>query len=256
MERDMKMNEMNEKSPKIISVIGIGPGGMRGMTLEAADALEDSDTIVGYTAYTDLVRPMFPGKHYLSTPMTKEADRCRAAFEETEKGHKTAVICSGDAGVYGMASLMIMIGRDYPDTEIRIIPGVTAALSGAALLGAQLTGDFCLISLSAYLTPEEVIEKRLKAAADGDLVIVLYNPMSRKRPDSLKKACDILLQYRSADTVCGMTERIGRDGQSSEILNLGELRNRDVDMFTTVFIGNSATVLERGRMVTKRGYRL
>ena len=240
---------------KLLYAIGIGPGGREGITIAAEEAMQSCDTIVGYSVYIDLVKDRLPGKKFISTPMTKETDRCRLALEEANGGHATAMICSGDAGVYGMSGLMYEVGERYPDVKLRIIPGVTAALGGGAVLGAPLIHDFCLISLSDLLTPMEKIEKRLQAAAEADFCIVLYNPSSHKRKDYLQKACDILLQYRKPDTVCGIVENIGRDGETSRVLTLGELRNTDVNMFTTVFIGNSQTKNLNGKMVTPRGYK-
>lgn len=240
---------------KLLNVVGIGPGAWNKMTIEAAEALQCSDTIIGYTVYIDLVKEHLPGKEFLSTPMKKEVERCVMAFEEAEKGKTVSMVCSGDAGVYGMSGLMYEVGERYPDVKLRIIPGVTAALGGGAVLGAPLIHDFCLISLSDLLTPMEKIEKRLQAAAEADFCIVLYNPSSHKRKDYLQKACDILMQYRKPDTVCGIVENIGRDGETSRVLSLGELRNTDVNMFTTVFIGNSQTKNLNGKMVTPRGYK-
>lgn len=239
----------------IIYVVGIGPGAYEKMTIEAADTLRDSDVIIGYTVYVDLVREHFPEKEFLTTPMRKEVDRCRMAFEEAEKGRKVAMICSGDAGVYGMAGLMLELGREYPDCEVRVIPGVTAATGGAAVLGAPLIHDFALISLSDLLTPWEKIEKRLRLAAEADFVICLYNPGSKKREDYLEKACEIMMESKSGDTVCGLVSQIGREGESMRVLPLKELKKTPVDMFTTVFIGNSQTVEVDGKMVTPRGYR-
>jgi precorrin-3B C17-methyltransferase len=187
--------------------------------------------------------------------MKKEADRCRLAFAEAEKGKNVSLICSGDAGVYGMSGLMYRIGKDYPEVNLRIIPGVTAALAGAAVLGAPLIHDFCLISLSDLLTPIDKIRKRLEAAGEADFAVVLYNPSSRKRSDYLAKACDILLRYRDRSTVCGIVENIGREGEKKTVLTLGELRDTPVNMFTTVFIGNSQTTQSGDFMVTPRGYR-
>lgn len=240
---------------KLLNVVGIGPGAWNKMTIEAAEALQCSDTIIGYTVYIDLVKEHLPGKEFLSTPMKKEVERCVMAFEEAEKGKTVSMVCSGDAGVYGMSGLMYEVGERYPDVKLRIIPGVTAALGGGAVLGAPLIHDFCLISLSDLLTPMEKIEKRLQAAAEADFCIVLYNPSSHKRKDYLQKACDILLQYRKPEIVCGIVENIGRDGETSRVLTLGELRNTDVNMFTTVFIGNSQTKNLNGKMVTPRGYK-
>lgn len=238
-----------------IYVVGIGPGAYEKMTIEAAEALKDSDTIIGYTVYVDLVKDHFPDKRFLTTPMTKEVDRCVLAFEEAKKGHVVSMICSGDAGVYGMAGLMYEVGEKYPEVELSIIPGVTAATGGAAVLGAPLIHDFCLISLSDLLTPWEKIEKRLLTAAEADFVVCLYNPSSKKRHDYLAKACDLMLKYKEEDTVCGIVSNIGREGEAYRVLTLKELRDTAVDMFTTVFIGNSQTKALAGKMVTPRGYR-
>lgn len=238
-----------------IYVVGIGPGDYEKMTIEAARALENCDVIIGYTVYVDLVREHFPGKVFLTTPMKKEKERCVMAFEEAAKGQTVAMICSGDAGVYGMAGLIYELSGGYPETEIVVLPGVTAATGGAAVLGAPLIHDFCLISLSDLLTPWELIERRLLDAAHGDFVICLYNPSSIKRHDYLQKACDLVLQHKPADTVCGLVSNIGREGQEVKVLTLKELRDTKVDMFTTVFIGNGATKEIGGKMVTPRGYK-
>ena len=238
-----------------VYVVGIGPGDFEQMTVKAARVLKESDVIIGYTVYIDLVRDHLPGKEFLSTPMTKEADRCRMAFSEAQKGRTVSMICSGDAGVYGMAGLMYEIGAKYPDIELEIVPGVTAATAGAALLGAPLTHDFCVISLSDLLTPWALIEERLLAASKADFAVCLYNPSSKKRQDYLKKACDLMLQYKAPDTVCGIGKMIGRQGQEKELMTLERLRDTGVDMFTTVFVGNSQTKVVSGAMVTPRGYK-
>lgn len=236
-------------------VIGIGPGEYEQMTLKAIHAMEKSEVIIGYTVYVDLVKEYFPGKEFLTTPMKKEVDRCVMAFEEAKKGKVVSMICSGDAGVYGMSGLMYEVGVNYPEVELEIIPGVTAATGGAAVLGAPLIHDFCLISLSDLLTPWEKIEARLLAAAEADFVVCLYNPSSRKRSDYLQKACDLMMQYKSPETVCGTVCNIGREGEEYQVMTLKELRDTQVDMFTTVFIGNSQTKEINGKMVTPRGYR-
>lgn len=239
-----------------IYIVGMGPGKEEMMTGEALNALEQSEVIVGYTLYLNLLDGRFQGKELLSTPMRQEEERCRLCFEEAEKGKKVALICSGDAGIYGMASLMYEIGKEYPETELYVIAGITAASSGAAVFGAPLNHDFCVISLSDLLTPWERIEKRLHAAAEGDFVIVLYNPSSHKRKDYLMKACDILLRRMEPGRVCGYVENIGRDGTKVETCTLEELRNREVNMFTTVFIGSSGTEIINGKLITKRGYQI
>ena len=236
-------------------VIGIGPGEYEQMTLKAIHAMEKSEVIIGYTVYVDLVKEHFPGKEFLTTPMKKEVDRCVMAFEEAKKGKVVSMICSGDAGVYGMSGLMYEVGVNYPEVEQEIIPGVTAATGGAAVLGAPLIHDFCLISLSDLLTPWEKIEARLLAAAEADFVVCLYNPSSRKRSDYLQKACDLMMQYKSPETVCGIVSYIGRDGEHYEVMDLKTLRDTKVDMFTTVWVGNSQTKEINGKMVTPRGYR-
>ncbi len=239
----------------MIYVVGMGPGAESMMTEQAVKALSDSDTIIGYPVYLELLGERFREKEFLSTPMRKERERCVLAFEEACKGKRVSMICSGDAGVYGMASLMYEVGADYPDCELMVVPGITAALSGAAILGAPLGHDFCVISLSDLLTPWETIEKRLRAAVLGDFCIAIYNPSSKKRADYLKRACDILLEGAEETRVCGYVRNIGREGTEMEVCTLKELREKNVDMFTTVFVGNSKTICLDGKMVTKRGYR-
>ncbi len=237
----------------MLFVIGFGAGGEEGMTEEAKSAIEQSDIIVGYTVYVDLLKPIFSEKEYFTTPMKKERERCVWAIEQAKKEKNVAMICSGDSGVYGMASLVLELAKEE-ELEVKIIAGVTAACSGAAVLGAPLSHDFAVISLSDLLTPWERIERRLEAAAMGDFVICIYNPSSKKRADYLKKACDIILRYQSPDTICGFVKNIGRDGEEKEILSLQQLKEKKVDMFTTVYIGNSQTKQINGRMVTPRGY--
>lgn len=236
-------------------VVGIGPGEYEQMTLKAIHALEKSDVIIGYTVYVELVKEHFPGKEFMTTPMKKEVDRCVLSFEEAQKGKTVSMICSGDAGVYGMSGLMYEVGVNYPEVELEVIPGVTAATGGAAVLGAPLIHDFCLISLSDLLTPWEKIEARLLGASQDDFVICLYNPSSKKRHDYLQKACDLMMQYKSENTVCGIVSQIGREGESYQVMTLKELRDTQVDMFTTVWVGNSQTKVVSGKMVTPRGYR-
>lgn len=238
-----------------IYVVGLGPGAYEQMTIRAEKCLKQCDVIIGYTVYVDLIRDYFPEKTFLTTPMRKEVERCRLCFEEAKKGKTVAMICSGDAGVYGMSGLVYEVGKEYEgDILIEVIPGVTAALSGSAVLGAPLVHDFAVISLSDLLTPWEKIEKRLLAAAMADFCISIYNPSSRKRKDYLKRAVELLLQYKTPDTVCGYVKNIGRLGEAYEICTLQELLNKQVDMFTTVFIGNEETQMIDGKIVTPRGY--
>ena len=238
-----------------VTVIGLGPGGGADLTGRARAALEECDLLVGYTAYIDLVKEDFPDKETLSTGMRREVDRCRAAVEAALTGKNVAVVCSGDSGVYGMAGLVYEVAQEYDPIDIEVVPGITAACGGAAVLGAPLTHDFAVVSLSDLLTPWEKIEARLTAAARADFVLCLYNPASRSRPDYLRRACDILLAAgKSPDTVCGTVRNIGRAGEEARILTLGRLRDTQVDMFTTVFVGNSQTKVLGGKMVTPRGY--
>ncbi len=224
------------------------------MTLRADRALREADVILGYQVYVDLVRALYPDKEFRTTPMTQEAERCRMALDEAREGKTAALICSGDSGIYGMAALVCELRGEADGPEIELIPGLTAACSGAALLGAPLTHDFAVISLSDRLTPWETIERRLAAAAVADYVIVLYNPASRGRPDHLRRACEVLLRQLPRDRLCGIAQNVARAGERSEILTLYELRDAPADMFCTVFIGNSTTKLVGGRLVTPRGY--
>lgn len=237
-------------------VVGLGPGGVEQMTKRAYDALMACDVIAGYHVYVNLIKEDFAQKEFLSTGMRKEVDRCKLALEEALKGKTVAMISSGDAGVYGMAGIMYQVAADYPEVDIEVIPGITAACSGAAVLGAPLISDFCLISLSDLLTPWEKIAKRLDYASQADFCICLYNPSSVKRHDYLQKACDIMLQNQRGDVPAGIVRNIGREGESYELTTLAELRDKQVDMFSTVIIGNSQTQVINGRLVTPRGYKL
>ncbi len=236
-------------------VVGMGPGSAANMTQAAKTALETAACICGYTGYVELLRPLFPEKDFYSTGMTGEIERCRRSLERALRGECVALVCSGDAGVYGMAGPVLELAPEYPGVEIEIVAGVTAALSGGALLGAPLGHDFCVISLSDRLTDWPLIEKRLRCAARGDFVICLYNPASKQRRDTLHRACEVLLEERDSETVCGLARMIGREGESWRILSLAELRDADADMFTTVFVGSTGTREIGGRMVTPRGYR-
>ena len=224
------------------------------MTGEAIAALEQADVIVGYTVYVKLLGERFAGKKLLTTSMRQETERCELCFREAEAGKRVALICSGDAGIYGLASLMYELGEEHPQTELIVIPGITAASSGAAVLGAPLNHDFCVISLSDLLTPWEKIEKRLRAAAMGDFAMAIYNPSSHRRKDYLQRACDILLETIEGERPCGYVENIGREGTRAVTCTLRELRDREVNMFTTVFIGNSETEILGDKLITRRGY--
>lgn len=249
------------KSQNFISkiyVVGLGPGKSDFMTFQAKTALENSQLIVGYTKYIDLIKDEFKEKDFFDNGMMKETERCAYALEQASSGKIVSVVCSGDSGVYGMASLVLELSVKYKDIEIEIVPGVTAALSGSSKLGSPFTADFCVVSLSNLLTPQTTIEKRLRAAAEGDFPMAIYNPRSRNRPDVLKNACEILLEKLSPETVCGWVRNIGRNGEEYRICTLKELMNEELDMFCTVFVGNSQTQIieSAGRkwMVNSRGY--
>lgn len=240
---------------KKIYVVGLGPGDEKYMTQAAHAALMESEIIVGYDLYVELIKALIEGKTVLSTPMKQEVARCRMALEHALEGRTVAMVCSGDAGVYGMAGIVMEVAREHPEVDIEVVSGITAAVSSAAVLGAPLIHDFAIISLSDLLTPWEKIEKRLRLAAEADFVICLYNPSSMKRKDYLRKACDIILEHQSPKTECGYVRNIGREGESAVLCRLEDLREASVDMFTTVIIGNSQTKQLNGRLVTPRGYR-
>ena len=238
-----------------VFVVGIGPGNFENMTIRADRALSSCDAIVGYPVYVDLVKNRYPGKELHATPMTQEVQRCKLALELARAEKTVCVVCSGDSGIYGMAALVYELRGENTQPEIEAVPGLTAACSGGAVLGAPLTHDFAVVSLSDRLTPWEKIERRLLAAAEADFSIAIYNPASHGRPEHLKKACEILLRVLPETRLCGIVRNIGRDGESCRILTLGELKDAQADMFCTVFVGNSSTKALSGALVTPRGYR-
>ena len=236
-------------------VVGIGPGKASGMTFSARAALEAADVVVGYTKYVELVAAVVPETEQFAKPMMREVERCRLALSRAQEGATVALVCSGDAGVYGMASPVLELAEGYLDVDVEIIAGVTAAQSGSAVLGAPLAHDFAVVSLSDLLTPWEVIERRLAAVASADFCVCLYNPRSKKRADRLLRAADIMMKWKRPDTLCGWVRNIGRAGEESGLLPLSELGALKADMFTTVFVGNANTKRAGGRMITPRGYR-
>ena len=240
----------------VIYVVGIGPGGAETITPQAMNVLQSCDVIAGYAKYVDMVRDLVPGKFLYSSPMTHEIERCREVLKISQKfGYDVALVSSGDSGVYGMAGLMLEVASGS-GVEVKIIPGITAANSCSAILGAPLMNDYVTVSLSDHLTEWRIIEKRLIFACMGDFVICLYNPASSKRPKNFKKACDIILRYYDNDTPAGYVRNIGREGESSEITTLEKIRKCNIDMFCTVIIGNSQTHIIDGKMITPRGYKL
>lgn len=250
---------------KQIFIVGIGPGNIQMMTNQTQEILKQSDIIVGYKTYVELIKKYFPAKEFVSSSMREELKRCELCFNYALENKKVSLICSGDPGIYGMASPMFEMQQKnplYKEVELFVIPGITAASSGSAILGAPLNNDFCVISLSDLMTPWSVIEKRLLAAFQGDFAISIYNPSSHKRKNYLKRACEILLNAGAKKTrACAYVENIGREGTKTKVCTLEELRNCDVNMFTTVFIGNSQTEIFQNqnqdkKLITKRGYKI
>lgn len=235
--------------------VGFGPGGYEHMTAKAIDVIKNADVITGYTTYVEMLKEFFPDKEYVATPMTKEMDRCRMAVDLANEGKTVAMVSSGDSGIYGMAGILLEIANEKKsDVEIETVPGVTAASAAASVLGAPLMHDFTVISLSDLMTPFKLILKRIDCAGQGDFIVCLYNPKSKKRADYVAKAADILMIYREPETPVGVVRHAGRAEESSYITTLGELKNAPIDMFSIVIIGNSNTYVRDGKMITPRGY--
>jgi len=239
-----------------LTIVGIGPGSYGAMTADAVTAIKTSEVVVGYTGYIQYVENLNTTAEIIQTGMRGEKERCRLAIERAVEGKRVSIVSGGDSGVYGMASLIYELSVDYPQFDIIVIPGVTAALACAAILGAPISGDFATVSLSDLLTPWELIEKRLRGAAIGDFVICTYNPASRNRADHLQRACNIILEYKPADTICGTVRNAYRQEQEHFYCSLEELRNTATDMFTAIIIGNVNTEMINGKMVTARGYEI
>lgn len=242
---------------KRLYVIGIGPGSEDLLTIRAKKAIEGSDIIIGYKFYIGLIEDLCEGKKVLSSGMTKETDRCKAAIDAAEAGGNVALISGGDAGIYGMAGpLLEFAGTGSSEIDIEIIPAVSANNAAAALLGAPIMHDNCSISLSDRLTPWELIEKRLTLAAEGDFVVSLYNPKSKGRPDYINKAQEIFLKFRAHETLVGIVKNAEREGESAVITSLKDMLEYDIDMFTVIIIGNKNTKRSGKWMVTPRGYEI
>ncbi|MCR5715708.1 MAG: precorrin-3B C(17)-methyltransferase [Lachnospiraceae bacterium] len=239
---------------KKIFVIGLGPGERSQMSGAALAAIAESEVITGYPVYVDLIRDLIEGKEVYTSAMKQEVDRCQKAMDYALAGKTTSMVCSGDAGVYGMAGIVCEVCKDHPEIEIEVVAGISACCSGAAVLGAPLIHDFAVISLSDLLTPMEKIEKRLLLASEADFVICIYNPSSKKRADYLHRACLLMMRHKDPQTPCGYVKNIGRSGEEAHICTLKELAEAEVDMFTTIFVGNSQTKVINGRLVTPRGY--
>lgn len=239
----------------MLYVIGIGPGSQSMMTLEAIEAIRDADIIVGYKTYTHLVKALTTDKEVIKTGMCKEIERCQEALNLAVEGKKVALISSGDAGIYGMAGLILeLVTKQKLDVEVKLIAGVTASTAAASLLGAPLMHDFCHISLSDLLTPWPVIEQRVIAAAQADFVVCFYNPRSRGRAEHLSRAFDLMRPYIAASTPVGVVKAAGRKKQEKWITTFGEMDFENVDMTSLVIVGNKTTYCQDGLMITPRGY--
>lgn len=236
--------------------MGIGPGALEHMTPKAKQEIESAEVIIGYKTYVKLIQSIIKRDvEVISGGMGQELERAKTAVMKALENKRVAVISSGDPGVYGMAGLVLEVAaREKADVPIEIVPGVTAATAAAAALGAPLVGDFAVLSLSDILTPWNLIEKRLRAAAGADFVIVLYNPQSQGRREPLAKAYDILLEYRSPNTPVGIVKQVGRAGAEAIVTTLKEMLYYEVDMVTTIIVGNSTTRIINQRMITPRGY--
>jgi len=242
-----------------ISVIGIGPGGLDEMTPRARNAIESAEVVAGYNTYIKLIEKILRGQKIIGRAMMQEVERCQLAIEETLAGKNVAVVSSGDAGVYGMAGLVVEMILNLPEDkrpQFEVIAGVSAVNAAAAILGAPLMNDFAVISLSDLMTPFEVIKKRVTAAAQGDFVIALYNPKSKRRVTQLEEVQKILLEYRKKNTPVGIVTNAGRDGESKIISTLENFTREEINMFSLVLIGNSQTFIKAGFMLTPRGYSL
>jgi precorrin-2 C20-methyltransferase/precorrin-3B C17-methyltransferase len=242
------------EDPGKLWIVGLGPGDPQQLTRQALEALIEAEVIVGYEGYLKLLQPLLLRAELIASPIGEEAQRAAQALHLAHRGRRVAVVSSGDAGVYGMASLVLELAEATPGLDIEIVPGVTAAVSAAALLGAPLGHDFACVSLSDLLTPWPVIERRLEAVGQGDFVLALYNPSSQRRTWQLPRARDILLKYRAPDTPVGLVERAYRPGMQVRHTTLAQLTVGNVSMETTLVIGSSQTRLVNGRLVTPRGY--
>ncbi|ECW1544232.1 precorrin-3B C(17)-methyltransferase [Listeria monocytogenes] len=241
----------------MIYVIGIGPGDKRLMTGEALQAIEDAEVIVGYVTYIKLIKELIKDKEVVKTGMRREIDRCQEAVDIALTGKKVAIVSSGDAGIYGMAGLVLELAeKSNPDLEVKVIPGITASIGAAAVLGAPIMHDFCHISLSDLMTPWEVIEKRLTHAAMADFVVCFYNPRSKGRANHLANAFQKMMEYKSGDTVVGIVKDVGRKEERKIITTMRDIDYELVDMTTMVIVGNKETYVKNGKMITPRGYTL
>ncbi len=240
-----------------IFVVGTGPGSREFISPRAMEAMNQSDVVVGYKTYIQLVEPFLQGKELVASGMKKEVERCQEVLQLAESGKVVSLISSGDPGVYGMAGIMLeVVDAQQSLVDVEIVPGISAASSSASLLGAPLMNDYVVISLSDLMTPWEIIKQRLHAAGTGDFVVSIYNPRSKTRVKQLDEAIEILKIYKSTKTPVGIVKHAMREKQEVIITDLENLAKQDVDMFTTLIIGNSQTRVINNKIVTNRGYQL
>lgn len=238
-------------------MVGIGPGARNEISQRALDALKNSETIVGYKLYVDLVKDITKDKQVVATAMRREIERVEMAIREALAGKTVSIISSGDPGVYGMAGLVLeVVSKENIDLPLEIISGIPAANAAAAVLGAPLMHDYAVISLSDLLTPWEIIERRVRCAAEADFVIVLYNPKSSQRDWQIEKTANIVLQHKSSSTLVGIVKDASRADESVTITTLDKMTSHPLDMTTVIIIGNSTTFQYHNYMITKRGYQL
>ena len=245
-----------------IIVAGIGPGSKEDITPAVLEAVREADAVVGYKYYFQFIETYVKtGCECIDTGMKKERERAEQAFLLAEQGKTVVVISSGDAGLYGMAPLIYEMREErrianpsQPEIEIQTLPGISAFQKAASLLGAPIGHDICLISLSDLMTPWEVIERRIKAAAVGDFVTAVYNPKSHGRYWQLYRLQELFLKYRSVETPIGYVRQAGRDEQEIKVTTLEKFDPEEVDMFTVILIGNSQSYIANGKFITPRGY--
>ena len=237
-----------------IYVVGLGPGNKENMTFKAYNTIKESDIIIGHKTYIALVEKIFPDKKTVKSAMKKEVERCEETLKLAEEGNVVALISSGDAGVYGMAGLMLEIADGQ--VEVEIVPGITSANASASLGGAPIVHDSVNISLSNLLTDWELIKKRIDLASQGDFVITLYNPKSSGRPELINEARDIMLKHKRKDTPVLIARNVGREGENYDITTLDKMLDYEINMFSTVIIGNSNTKVLNNKMITPRGYKV
>ncbi|MCE5312870.1 MAG: precorrin-3B C(17)-methyltransferase [Nitrospiraceae bacterium] len=252
-----KMNKTKEERRGTIYIVGTGPGSYEQMTQRAVDAIISADVVIGYGTYLAQIEDLLKDREVISTGMTQEIDRCRRAVEEASKGRLVVVVSGGDPGIYAMAGLVLeLLKADAADIDVEVVPGVSAINACAALLGAPLMHDFASISLSDRLTPWELIEKRLDAAASADFVIALYNPRSMGRQEHINRAAKIIMRHRDPATPVGIVKAAYRENQEVIVTDLAHMTSHNIDMQTTVIIGNSRTTVFNNMMITPRGYRV